>query len=131
RRVGFGAKGLVGGGRATTVESITLPGYTLDYSADSNRMALMPLGRSTPSPSPRLPTPAPAPKIFPPVVTSVRVRDSFFVAEPEANVIIGLTKNVRLTAGAGYRFIGTRERGRRNELDGATGSIALQIGGGG
>jgi hypothetical protein len=46
-------------------------------------------------------------------------------------VIIGLTKRFRLTAGAGYRFVGTRYRGYRSDLDGATGSVALQIGAGG
>ena len=57
------------------------------------------------------------------------MRDEFFVAEPEATVIVGLTRHVRVTAGAGYRLI-AGARGTRDRLDGATGSVALQIGGG-
>jgi hypothetical protein len=62
-----------------------------------------------------------------PVVTNVRVRDEFFVAEPEANVIINLGKRFHLSAGAGYRFAG-RDRGTRDGVSGATGTVALQIG---
>lgn len=111
RRVGFGVKGLVGGGRATVVSSFS------PFGDDDDRIHVL-SGVGTQI-------------VLPPIVTSARVRESFFVAEPEANVIIGLTKRFRLTAGAGYRFVGTRERGRRSDLDGATGSVALQIGGGG
>ena len=59
----------------------------------------------------------------------MRTRDDFFVAEPEGTVTVGLTKHVRLTAGAGYRLI-AGARGTRNRLQGASGSVALQIGGG-
>ena len=113
KRVGFGVKGLVGGGRATTTESITL----FDDRDDDFR--IRPLsGISTPI-------------VFPPIVVDTRVRESFFLAEPEATVVIELTRRFRLTAGAGYRFAGTRYRGHRRDLEGATGSVALQIGGGG
>ena len=65
---------------------------------------------------------------------NVRVRDGLFVAEPEANVFVRLGRNVRLTGGVGYRLV---DRGRNfdhgdtdKRLRGATGTIALQIGGG-
>ena len=44
-------------------------------------------------------------------------------------MIIRLTRNVRLTGGVGYRV--TSSEGRNDDrLRGATGSVALQIGGG-
>lgn len=107
RRIGFGAKGLIGGGRATLVSS---PGDVFDH--DGRRLQVSAPGTAL---------------LIPP--RTVRVRDDFFVAEPEATVIVGLTKHLRLSAGAGYRLIGG-VRGTRDRLEGATGSIALQIGGG-
>ena len=59
-----------------------------------------------------------------------RFRNGFFVAEPEANVLVRLSHRVQLTGGVGYRAIGSKSRERRNELRGATGSVAVQIGGG-
>ena len=68
----------------------------------------------------------------------LRFRQDFFVAEPEVDALVRLTRHLRLTVGAGYRFTGSGWRGRddffdggaRNALDGAVGSIGLQIGGG-
>jgi hypothetical protein len=111
RRVGFGAKGLIGGGRARLVSSF---GDIFDYDhRDVQRLDAI----------------APSLGLLIPPQANVRVRDDFLVAEPEATVIVGLTTHVRLTAGAGYRLIGGA-RGTRNRLQGATGSVALQIGGG-
>lgn len=56
-----------------------------------------------------------------------RVHEDFVVAEPEASVLVKFSKHVRLTAGAGYRFVG-RRHGGPGGFDGATGSIGLQIG---
>jgi hypothetical protein len=112
RRIGFGAKGLIGGGRATLVSSF---GDIFDDDHDVRRLEVGPRG-----PSVLLP---------PPIDVNVRVRDDFFVAEPEATVVVGLARHFRLTAGAGYRLIGGA-RGLRTRLQGATGSVALQIGGG-
>jgi hypothetical protein len=69
---------------------------------------------------------------------SLRFRQDFFVAEPEVDALVRLTTHLRLTVGAGYRFTGSGRRGRadffdggaRNALNGAVGSIGLQIGGG-
>jgi uncharacterized protein YjhX (UPF0386 family) len=67
-------------------------------------------------------------------IINVRVRDGFVLAEPEANVFVKLARHVRLTGGVGYRLV---DGGRNfdhddhdNRLGGASGSIALQIGGG-
>lgn len=111
RRLGFGAKGLIGGGRARLASSF---GTIFDDDDHDER---------------RLEVIAPGPALLIPPQLNVRLRDDFFVAEPEATVIVGLTKHFRLTAGAGYRLIGGA-RGTRNRLQGATGSVALQIGGG-
>jgi hypothetical protein len=111
RRIGFGAKGLIGGGRATLVSSFG--DIFDDDDRDVRRLEVGARGTSVP----------------PPPLINVRVRDDFFVAEPEATVIVGLTRHFRLTVGAGYRLIGGA-RGTRTRLQGATGSVALQIGGG-
>ena len=110
-RVGFGVKGMLGGGRATVVRSVTL---------FDDRDDLVHIQSS-----------AIVPRIPVPIVTTARVRDAFFLAEPEANVIVNLTKRFRLTAGVGYRFAGNRERGARDNLSGVTGGVALQVGTGG
>jgi hypothetical protein len=99
RAVGFGAKGLIGGGRATLTSDVTI---------------LQPQLRG----QPRVP-----------VTTTVRFRDDFFVAEPEADVLVHLSEHFKLTGGVGYRFInGARRADER--IRGVTGSVALQIGGG-
>jgi hypothetical protein len=56
-------------------------------------------------------------------------RETFFVAEPEATVLVRLSRRMRLSGGAGYRAI---ESGRHDDgrLSGATGTVSLQIGGG-
>ena len=105
RTVSFGVKGLLGAGRATRLETVTL----LD-----NRDVRFD-GRVIP-------------QIFPPIVTNIRVREEFWVAEPEANVLVRFSRHVHLAAGASYRFVG-RERGTRDGLNGPSGSIAVQFGG--
>lgn len=68
----------------------------------------------------------------------LRLRQDFFVAEPEVDARVRLTKHLRLTVGAGYRFTGSGWRGHRDFFDGpgrtglngAVGSVGLHIGGG-
>jgi hypothetical protein len=107
-RVGFSAKGLVGGGRATLASPVS------DLIARGD-----PRGRIEPVDPRRT------------VLTNtiVRFREDFFVAEPEVDVLVRLARHLRLTAGAGYRFT-AGERGDDNRLRGAVGSVGLQIGGG-
>jgi len=110
--IGFGAKFLVGGGRATTVRSVT----TIEY-PDPRILAAMPFdGRDT-----RLLIPPT------PVTRNVRYRSDVFIGEPEANLVVNFSKRFHLTAGIGYRFTG-RDHGVRNDFDGVTGSVGLQIG---
>jgi hypothetical protein len=122
RQVGLGVKGLIGGGEATLTETASLLLYPT------------PLPIPTPLPTPNVITGRPLPT--PPTLTTVnvRVRDSFFVAEPEATVFVKLARSVRLTGGVGYRLVdGGRtfnHDDRDTRLRGASGSIALQIGGG-
>jgi hypothetical protein len=114
RRVGFGVKGLIGGGRATLGTTVTqIPGFRDLPSLPDLRRFGIDLDRSLRAP------------------TSSRVRFSqgFFVAEPQVDVMVGLTRQVRLTGGAGYRLVGAEGRDDRR-LRGATGSLGLQIGGG-
>jgi hypothetical protein len=115
RRISFGAKGLVGGGRATLLGSL---GDVFAFDDEDGRTL------------PRMEVPGSRGVIPAPLVnTTVRIRQEFFIAEPEANVVVSLRRNVRLSGGVGYRLIGGA-RDMQGRLRGATGSLALQIGGG-
>jgi len=103
-RVGFGAKALIGGGQATLTDTFT----------QLIRVPAVPPSRQTATRQ---------------VTSEVRVRDEFFVAEPELDARVRLTKSIRLTGGIGYRLIGG-DRRDDTRLRGAVGSVALQIGGG-
>jgi len=53
----------------------------------------------------------------------------FFVAEPQADLLIRLTRHLRLAVGAGYRLTNADLRlNDRRVFDGASGSLALRIG---
>jgi hypothetical protein len=56
-----------------------------------------------------------------------RFSSNFFVAEPQADLLVRLTKHLHLDIGAGYRAT-SAERGLNNNFSGATGSLALRIG---
>jgi hypothetical protein len=71
-----------------------------------------------------------------PISEPFRARRNFLVAEPGVDARVRLADSVHLAVGVGYRFTGS-EWGRRGSFDvpggrlnGAVGSIALQIGGG-
>jgi hypothetical protein len=98
-RFGYSAKGLIGGGEAT------LGGSTVARGGDFRR------GRIAPTP---------VRTIF---------RQAFFVMEPEADVLVRLTRSMRITAGVGYRFT-FADYGGDSRLRGAVGTLGLQIGGG-
>jgi hypothetical protein len=105
RRVGFGAKALVGGGQATLSNTIVgIVGRPDDRNG--------PFGRGARN-----------------ATVHVRFHDGFFIVDPEANLLVNLTHGLRLTGGIGYRLIsGSWDADDR--LRGVTGSLALQIGGG-
>lgn len=110
RRLGFGAKGLVGLGEGTLGTTLDLPSPLFDRDRQ---------GRLRMSASP--------------TVSGRRARvifhDQFFIAEPEVNVSLRLAKWLRLSGGVGYRVIGSAE-GLEDRLRGTTGNLALQFGGG-
>ena len=56
-------------------------------------------------------------------------REGFLIAEPQFDVIVRLARQFRLTGGVGYRLIDAEGR-FDNRLRGASGSVALRIGGG-
>jgi hypothetical protein len=113
-RVGYSAGGLVGGGQsrlATTITTPVLPPLPLDLRGAPGR-DLNDLIR-------RIPT----------RTTTVQLREGFFLAEPDLDVMLRVARHMRLTVGAGYRFVGA-DRDDGSRLRGPTASIALQIGGG-
>jgi hypothetical protein len=57
-------------------------------------------------------------------------RESFFVAEPEVNLILNVTKFFRLGVGASYRFVSSvnLEGLTNSDLDGPSASLILKFG---
>ena len=99
--LGFSIKGLVGGGASTLTQTIA----ALPRRFDNPRDVIS--GRSV----------------------QVRTHEGFFVAEPEADLLVRLSRHMRFTVGAGYRFVAVERRGD-SRLRGAVGTLGLQIGGG-
>lgn len=112
--VGFGLRGLIGGGTATLTDTFT---ETIRISAP------IPFVDGRPDP---MHQPPPALRT---ITTPFRVHEDFFVAEPEADVRVRLASFARLTAGIGYRFT-AGERDRNSRLQGAVASVGVQFGGG-
>jgi hypothetical protein len=101
-RLGFSIRGLVGGGQASTpVTGPIIFGRRFDN--DDREMVVRTDGRGR-----------------------FRSYQDFFTVEPQADVLIRLSRRFRIDAGAGYRAIAS-ERGRDQNLRGATGTIALQF----
>ena len=106
RKIGFGVRTLVGAGTAT------LPRLGSDF-IDPRRLA-----------SARLPR---ARRLIDANAT-IPVRDDFFVAEPQVNVMWNMSTGQRLVFGLGYRVVGHAPL-LDDELNGVSGSISYQIGG--
>jgi len=113
--IGYSIKGLVGGGESTLGQSVT----------ETIRVPEVRGGDG------RLPARPPAPPAFTTqtITNTIRIRQDFFIAEPEADAVIRITKSLRLTLGAGYRLIAA-EHGNESRLRGPVGTIGLQLGGG-
>ncbi|OFW14274.1 MAG: hypothetical protein A3F69_04905 [Acidobacteria bacterium RIFCSPLOWO2_12_FULL_66_10] len=111
-RVGFSAKGLLGGGRAT----LSSTAVRVLAQPDFRDGPFMHLDRDQLRRGP--PT------------AQFRYREGFFVAEPELDLRVTLSRRVHIAAGLGYRFVGTEFRDNKR-LRGAVGSVGLQIGAGG
>ena len=120
RRIGFGARALIGGGEATMPIS-----YAVRYGRDTP--VVVPhddihFGGHHGDHGPGGP---------PPPLSNGRAlwSDTFFITEPQANLLVNLTDWCRLNAGVGYRLVGAA-----NDIDdrlrGASGTIAVQFGGG-
>jgi hypothetical protein len=99
QRFGYGLKGLVGGGEATLADTISIP--ILVRGTGTNRTT----------------------ELRP---TTIRFRRDFFLAEPEANAFVRVTRHFRVIGGVGYRLVGAEGRDD-SRLRGVTGSIGLQI----
>jgi len=104
--VGYGFKALIGGGEATLAQQY---------------YAYAPSRRGGP---------------VAPVYVTGGYHSGIFVFEPEANVVVHMNRHLALTGGVGYRFTGDPYWGygyngySTDGLNGVTGTVSLQIGGG-
>jgi hypothetical protein len=115
RKVGLRAGALVGGGSATLAKTYgdlfgEIPAGATGLSRD-HRLSFRGRGGSPITSA-----------------TLVRVNEDFFIAEPQVNAVMSLTKWLHLDAGVGYRLIGGADL-LSEDLRGLSGSIALQLGG--
>ena len=120
KRIGFGARTLIGGGSATIgmsytdlygpITPVVLGGEPVRFGHHGPRR---PRGFDPGSLADR----------------SFRVSENFFIAEPQANVLFALTNWMRINAGVGYRLIGGTSL-LDDRLHGVSGTVALQFGGG-
>ena len=105
RAVGYGFKALIGGGEATIAQQYYAP----------------------PRPQPR-----PGPGV--PVLRTSDMSTGIFVFEPEANVVVHMSKHLTLSGGVGYRLTGDPYWGyygsdlSNGRFNGVTGTVSLQIG---
>jgi hypothetical protein len=115
RKVGLRAGALVGGGSATLAKTYGdlfgeipagAPGLSRDHGLSSRGRGGSPITSAT----------------------LVRVNEDFFIAEPQVNAVMSLTKWLHLDAGIGYRLIGSADL-LNEDLRGISGSVALQLGG--
>jgi hypothetical protein len=121
RRIGFGVKGLVGGGDATIAAT-----YQDVYGTPIDRSRAVVFGRSH-----RPGRPAgggPPPQTITPT-TRLAFNEVFFIAEPQAQVFWNVSSRVRLTFGAGYRVTSGADR-VNDRLRGPIGSVSVEFGGG-
>jgi len=103
-RVQFGARGLLGFGRATLGTDVN----GLAFDGRNNRGRVDPRVAATQR------------------TRRVGVEEDFFLAEPEVTFGARLTDHLGLNIGAGYRFTGFVDN-LDDRLNGATGTISLQL----
>jgi hypothetical protein len=99
--IGFGAKGLIGGGTATLLDTYTqrVPPY--------------------PVPVPRGATPQT-------YTYTVWYNRGFFIFEPEGDAFVRLNDHLRVTAGVSYRVVGA-DGNTDNRIRGVAGTVGVQI----
>jgi hypothetical protein len=102
--VGFSVKGLLGVGSATASRTVTFLGFDPDHGA-----------------------PPPAMATAAPITANVAFRESFFIAEPEIDLLLKVAPHVRLRVGGGYRAV-SGANGLESEIRGAMGSVSLEFG---
>jgi hypothetical protein len=112
-RLRFGARGLAGVGSATLGSNITLLSGASGVGVPGRRDDLVRFGRRGPS--------------VPGGAIRVLARDDFAVVEPQGDLLLRITDRIGIGVSAGYRFTGF-EDALRDRLDGATGSVAVQLG---
>src|SRR5690349_19488035 len=98
QRIGFGTRALVGGGTAT----LSLPYGEVFGPPPPNGVWPPDNGRPGHGHGHR---PQPAPHTPVTSLTPVTVWDDYFIFEPQANVLIGITPWLRVNAGVGYRVV--------------------------
>jgi len=107
RRLGVSVRALLGGGSATLGVPVTVPASP--WPPFRGRFG----DRIEPDAEP--------------VTRTLRVREEFLVAEPQATLSFRINSWLRLSASAGYRFVGGAER-LDDRLGGVSGSFALELG---
>jgi hypothetical protein len=120
-RIGFGARTLIGGGTATVgLSYVDLFGPTAPSMLGGGPVRFG--HRDIRRPDRRFDPGDLRGRTF-------RVSDNFFVAEPQANVLLTLTDWMRVNAGVGYRLIGGTSL-LEDRLRGISGTVAVLFGGG-
>jgi hypothetical protein len=114
RLIGFGVRGLIGGGVATL--GTTVSGFPRTPDGREGRG-----GRDARDVSSR------SGDRF--TTTRVAFEEGFVIAEPQVNLLVNFTDRLRLSVGLGYRLIGASDFAD-DRLSGTTGTIAVQWGGG-
>jgi hypothetical protein len=122
RRVGFGARALVGGGEATIPVPFGRPYGPMPFNTGSD----VRFGNRHHGGNPGRP---PMPGGEAPYRGAVGWNEAFFIAEPQVNALLNVSGWCRITVGAGYRLIGGASA-IDDRLRGVSGTIAVQFGGG-
>jgi hypothetical protein len=112
-RIRFGARGLAGVGSATL-------GSDVELLARPANLARFGGGRTGQG------QPATSTVRFPATTVRFLARDDFAVVEPQADLLLRITDRIGVGVSAGYRFTGFEDV-LKDRLDGATGSLALQV----
>jgi hypothetical protein len=118
--VNFSIKGLLGAGNATIPSGFGRFREILPF--DIPQIGI-PFGNRSEARGPRFPINFP---IFPGLPAFDPIDEGFFVAEPEASIMLNITDTFRIGFGGGYRFIGGAGR-TRDRLDGFTASVTLKL----
>ena len=113
--IGFGVRGLLGGGQATLAASLNGLPIPVPLNFDGRRK-----GRDFPGIN-FSQRPGPGDR-------QVMFDQQFLIFEPQADLFVRIAHSIRLDAGVGYRVIGGAE-GVENRLRGVTGTIGIQFGG--